>query len=255
MTLPPPVAGLCDRFLRSAPTGLVHGLYLRGGIAFGEWVPGQSDVDFVAVLTHPPSGDELAALREVHEAIAEYSPVPFDGMYVQAEDLAADPRDCPAGPTIVGGFWGEGTLDPVIAWHELDRSGIVVHGPPITDLDVWTSQDVLREFTADNLNTYWRSNAESLATTPTEGGDEDACCMFVLGVARLHHLLVTDEMTAKSAAGRWGLEHYPERWHRVLREALRVREGGPDEYDDDRDARGHDTAAFTAFVVAEASRD
>ena len=62
-------------------------------------------------------------------------------------------------------------------------------------------------------------------------------------------------MTAKSAAGRWGLEHYPERWHRVLREALRVREGGPDEYDDDRDARGHDTAAFTAFVVAEASRN
>ena len=127
---------------------------------------------------------------------------------------------------------------------------IVVHGPPITDLDVWTSLDVLRDFTADNLNTYWRSNAESLATTPSEGGAEDACCCsssaWPVCTTCSHR-----RVTAKSLRAAGG-SSTPERWHRVLREALRVREGGPDECGDDRDAPGHDTAAFTAFVVAEA---
>jgi hypothetical protein len=35
----------------------------------------------------------------------------------------------------------------------------------------------------------------------------------------------------------------------VLREALRVREGGDDEYPGDTAARGRETAAFTAYVV------
>ena len=56
-------------------------------------------------------------------------------------------------------------------------------------------------------------------------------------------------MTTKSAAGRWGLTYYPPRFHRVLREALRVREGGDDEYPRDAAGRGRDTAAFTAYVV------
>jgi hypothetical protein len=73
----------------------------------------------------------------------------------------------------------------------------------------------------------------------------------VLGVARLHHLLVTGEMTAKSAAGRWGLGHYDERFHQVLREALRIRDGDPVSEYDDPAARGRDTAEFTAYIVSE----
>jgi hypothetical protein len=252
MDLPPPVAEVCDRFLRTAPTGLVAGLYLHGGLAFGEWVDGQSDVDFVAVLSRRPTDDDVDALRGVHEGMTAFSPVHFDGMHVLAADLAADPRSCPDGPTILGGYFSEGVLDPVVAWHELARSGITVHGPPIAGLGVWTSAAVLREHTVTNVDTYWRANAEALAKMPAEGASEEACCWCVLGVARLHHLLVTGEMTSKSAAGRWALGHYPDRWHRVLREALRVREGGADEYAGDRAGRGTDTAGFTAYVVEQA---
>jgi hypothetical protein len=60
---------------------------------------------------------------------------------------------------------------------------------------------------------------------------------------------VTGSMTTKNGAGRWGLGYYPERFHRVLREALRVRIGGGNEYLDDDGTRGLDTAAFTAYVV------
>lgn len=203
------------------------------------------------MLSHRPTDAEVELLREAHEAMASYSPVHFDGMHVLAEDLAGDPRSCPDGPTVLGGYFSEGVLDPVIAWHELALGGITMHGRPIDELGVWTSPDLLRDHTVGNMDTYWRGNAEALARMPSEGALEAACCWCVLGVARLHHLLVTGEMTSKSAAGRWGLTHYPDRWHRVLREALRVREGGADEYAGDRAARGHDTAAFTAHVVTE----
>ncbi|GAB2963722.1 hypothetical protein GCM10027280_60760 [Micromonospora polyrhachis] len=55
-------------------------------------------------------------------------------------------------------------------------------------------------------------------------------------------------MTTKSGAGRWGLSYYDERWHQVLREALRLREGGQPEYDNQA-SRLHDMTDFTAYVV------
>ncbi len=58
--VPPDAAGACATFLAQAPEGLVTGVYLRGGIGFGEWVPGQSDVDFVATLSRRPTDGVVA---------------------------------------------------------------------------------------------------------------------------------------------------------------------------------------------------
>ena len=254
--VPPQAAAVCATFLEQAPPGLVTGLHLRGGIGFGEWVPGQSDVDFVATLSRRPTGDDLAGLRAAHEKVAAAHPEEhFDGPHVLAPDLALDPRTIPDVPCVMHQrFEDESPVhDSVVAWHELARHGITVAGAPIADLAIWTSDEALTRFTRDNLDTYWRRNAEALEAMPHEGEPEEACCYCVLGVARLHHLLVTGEMTTKSAAGHWGLTYYPERFHRVLREALQVREGIPEgggsEYLDDRAARGRDTADFTAYVV------
>lgn len=256
--IPPEAAAVCATFLEQAPAGLVTGLYLRGGVGLGEWVPGQSDVDFVAILTRRPTGDDLAGLRAAHEKVAAAHPdVHFDGPHVLASDLAADPRTIPGVPCILmGRFDDERAIhDGVVAWHELARHGVTVAGRPHESLDIWTSEDELRAFTRGNLDTYWRGIAEELAAAPHDGEPKEACCYCVLGSARLHHLLVTNEMTSKSAAGRWGLTYYPERFHRVLREALQVREGIPEgggsEYLDDRAARGRDTTEFTAYVVEE----
>ena len=252
----PTVAAVCATFLDVVPDGLLEGLYLRGGTGFGEWVEGQSDVDFVATLTRRPTREDVSALRTAHETVAAAHPdVHFDGPHVLASDLAADPRTIPGVPCVLmRQFEGVRAVhDGVVAWHELARHGVTVHGPPHQGLDIWTSDDELRAFTRGNLDTYWRGIAEELAADPCEGEPEEACCSCVLGSARLHHLLVTGEMTSKSAAGRWGLTYYPERFHRVLREALRVREGIRDgdgsEYLGDRAARGRDTAELTAYVV------
>jgi hypothetical protein len=53
--LPPEAVEVCATWLglvdELAP-GLVTGLHVRGGIGFGEFVPGTSDIDMVAVLDH-----------------------------------------------------------------------------------------------------------------------------------------------------------------------------------------------------------
>jgi len=260
--LPGPVTEVCGTWLREidarAP-GLVTGLHLRGGVAFGEFVPGTSDVDFVAVVstgstTEGGSTSELDALEEAHEATHGAHPdVPFDGIHLRAADLERDPDDCPDVPCVLHGWFepaGRYDVSPV-AWHELALHGIPVRG---TLPEVWTDHDRLLAFTRDNLATYWADQAAALAKFPAEAATETSTAWCVLGVVRLDHLLATGEMTAKGAAGRWGLAHYDERWHRVLREALRVREGvGSPEYDDPAQ-RGADVTAFTAYVVEAAGR-
>lgn len=250
--LPARVRAVCGTFLDAVPDGLVSGLYLRGGLAFGEWVDGKSDIDFTATLRRAPTTKDIGALRRAHEVVgSEWGPViHFDGVHLLAIDLAEPPDACPDRPVVhMREFSDAGRFDLTpVPWHELARHGVTVVGPPVETLEVWTDDAVLRAFTIDNLDTYWRGQAAAcldpdLASTPF------ACEWVVPGIARLDHLLVTGEQTGKSLAARWGLTHYPERYHRVLREALWIREGaGSQEYDDVGE-RGRDVAEFAAYVV------
>jgi hypothetical protein len=43
--LPARVDAVCRTFLDASPAGLVTGLYLHGGLAFGEWIEGKSDLE------------------------------------------------------------------------------------------------------------------------------------------------------------------------------------------------------------------
>ena len=259
MTSPPAVpddvqmvcAAWLDLLDSSAP-GLVTGLHIRGGLGFGEYVPGVSDVDMVAVLDHPPSYDEVAALESAHSELAAMHPQPpLDGFHLTAEDLAKDPDDCPDLPCALHGWFEPADRYDVtpVGWHELAHHSIAVRGELP---EVWTDRQRLEDFTRHTLTTEWADIASSLAKFPQESAADDAT-WHVLAAARMHHLLVTGEMTSKSTAGRWGLAHYDARWHPVIREALRLRDATSQasEYVDPA-ARGADVAAFTAYVVGEA---
>lgn len=255
--LPDEARRACETWLTeidAAAPGLVTGLHVRGGLGFGEFVPGQSDVDVVAVLSRRATYADAEALEAAHAALRARHPEPaFDGMHVAESDLAGDPDDCPDVPCVLHGWFEAAARYDVtpVGWHELAHHSVAVRGERP---EVWTDHDRLLAFTRDHLATSWREQAEGLAKFPAEAAGDLACTWCVLGVARLHHLLVTGEMTTKSAAGRWGLTHYDQRWHPVLREALRLREGGPggtrgpQEYAGPAE-RGHDVTAFTAYVV------
>lgn len=247
MTLPPDVEAVCTTWLGEIDAlahGLVTGLHLRGGVGFGEFVPGRSDVDFVAILSRRPGARDEDALETAHAATLDARPeTPFDGIHVLAEDLAGDPDDCPDVLCVLHGHVEPEARYDVspVAWHELALHSVPVRGvlPP-----VWTDQERLLAFTRTCIESEWRPQAEALAKFPAEAATEETCTWVVLGLARLQHLLVTGEMASKSAAGRWGLAALRPRWHPVLQEALRIREGtGAPAYADPAD-RGLDVSAF-----------
>ncbi len=257
MQLPDEVCQVTADFLAVADAelpGLVEGLYLHGSLGWGEYFPGQSDIDFAAVLSARPGPAEVDQLVAVHATLREAHPAPhFDGFYIVHDDLAAPPDECPAVPgTLEGAFErsGRAGLNPV-TWHELARHAVTVRGPSLTEADVWTDDAELRSFSYDNLTSYWARWPDALARDPDWAAGPWPAMWCVTGVSRLHHLLATGVMTSKSGAGRYALTAFGPDWHPIVNEALRARER-PDEasaYDADPAARGRETIAFTTMVI------
>lgn len=218
---------MTERFLGLADEalpGLVEGLYLHGSLGFGEWYDGRSDVDYVAVLAERPDADTLATLAKVHAEMG--TAPPFDGTHVTWADLEADPTTLPHVPsTLAGEFRTEGRCDPV-TWHELAWHGVHVRGPALADLQIWTDLQGLRRYTHGNLGSYWAGRLGQLREHPTEAARPDLVLWFVLGPARLHHLLATDRLTSKDGGGRHVVQAFGEGWRPLVNEALAYRATG-----------------------------
>jgi len=221
------VAETCATYLdladRHAP-GLVQGLYLQGSIALGDYRPGISDIDFVAVVSGTP---DLTALRTVHADLRRrHGDTCFDGLYVDPADLRQDPAARPVGPAV-----HEWRVQPatgferhLVTWHVLAQGGVAVRGPAVAELGIHTDGAALAAATRQNLAGYW-TRWRRTARGPA-GYSEWATSWGVLGTARLRHTLAAGRVTAKTEAAEFALRTYDERWHRVIREAQRIRVGG-----------------------------
>lgn len=64
------------------------GLYLHGSLVVGDFAPGRSDVDLMAVLTVQPDDEVLVSLGGVHDKVSELFPT-WRG-HVEAEYVAID---------------------------------------------------------------------------------------------------------------------------------------------------------------------
>lgn len=169
----------------------------------------------------------LADLREAH-------PRPFlDGIVLTDADLAAGPDSITGERPIIFdnqvrlGIDGSGR-NPV-TWQTLRQCGVAYRGKRIDPPHLWHDPVRLDAWTRGNLESYWRpwlGRSERLLSRfglvflrewTTEWG--------VLGVTRLHYTLVTGEVTSKRGAGLYALETFPARWHPIIEEAARIREG------------------------------
>jgi predicted nucleotidyltransferase len=259
MTPPEDVQELVECFLEEVDRrlpGELTGLFLHGSVVWGEFFAG-SDVDFVAVWDHPPTGERLVRLREAHEIAKERFPgLTFDGFHCTAADLAASPALVEHRPAFYQGEFDEqGRIDiNLVTWHELALGPVVVRGEVPA---VHTSPADLHDFTRANLDSYWRGIATQIEAGDVRevGEHDDAVAWITLGAARLHHLLSRHELTSKSGAGRYVIEHLDDRWTPIAQEALRIRErpGTPSLYDDPV-RRGQDTYDLLAWLVEDGQR-
>jgi hypothetical protein len=143
-----------DQFAdRLTALGWVTGLLVGGSLATGDYIPGISDLDLVALTAAPPDPDRRSTLAALHRDIDNG---PGQGLklgccYVdatRATDL--DLRH----PTWTHGSFVERALSG-IARAELVRHGYAVFGPAPSDVFPPMTDDDVRAAARAELDGYW----------------------------------------------------------------------------------------------------
>jgi hypothetical protein len=130
---------------------------------------------------------------------------------------------------------------------------VAVRGPHRDELDVRADRAQLTGWLRGNLDGYWRRwharCSRRLSPAGALGLTHWVPVWGVLGVARIHHTLHTGQVCSKSAGARYALETFDRRWHRVLGECLRLREGSGRPRYANPVARRRDALAFVDAVI------
>ena len=197
----PAVVEFADR-IRSA-AGMA-GVYVGGSLAYGDYRPGISDIDVIAVAAEPlrrPARRAVAALHREYEARPETAKLHC--AYVpqgEAADLAAEHW-----------YWAAGELYrrtvSGIARAELLRGGITVYGPPPGDVLPGLTAAEVRAAALGELSGYW-----TRAVGKPRLWSEDWCVdLGLVTLARVEATVLEDRLITKGEAlGRLGGFGVPE---------------------------------------------
>jgi len=228
---------LVDRVL----PGRLAGLYVVGSTALGAFLPGKSDIDFVAVLDGDVASSELDGLRraqrQVHSRAVRRAltsrppgwPLVCNGVYVRWDDFARSTADVrPICGHVAREFAiGQGFDVNPVTWSTLARGGVPVRGPEVSRLGVRDDDQELRVWTRANLDGYWRRWARA-AHLPLRPGipalvgltRQYGLAWGVLGPPRLHCTIATGEIISKEQGGVYALETFDASWRPLIEAAL-----------------------------------
>jgi Domain of unknown function (DUF4111) len=177
--------------------------------------PRAADLDTHVILARRPDGDTAKAIEQVHDTIVSDLGVEWDAWYITARDARRSEPPPHA--------FREGRRDTSWAMHRahwLAGRYWLLHGSPpaeIVSAPAWHEIEAELDRELEHLEAH------------VAAGDTDPyeATYAVLNGSRILRALATrDVVIAKGEAGNWALEHLPDRWHPLLRAALRSYEGG-----------------------------
>lgn len=242
--------------------GIVNGIYLYGSLVMHDFQLGSSDIDFITVVNRRLTDGEITALDEIHGRIREYfSKPPMNGIYVQVQDIGGLDEDIEPIPYYFDGTMhkaGYFEINPV-TWFELKEHGVAVFGPEVSTLDLSIDFSLITEYIKDNINSYWNNwvgRARSSLDCYSEGSffSEEMVEWGVLGVTRQYYTLKEKDVTSKSKAGEYALLNVSNQWKKIIREALRIREGVRTSSYISPIKRRNDTLSYMDFIIAECNK-
>lgn len=154
MTLHPsaaPVVHACVEQVR--PAAGVVGFYAGGSLATGDYQPGISDLDLVALVETPLTTAQESRLQEVHQGLMAGWP---EAAKLHCFYLPASETDDVTRPHV---NWAHGELyrRPLsgVARAELLRHGVTVLGPPVATLLPPVTEAELAAAARAELTGYW----------------------------------------------------------------------------------------------------
>jgi hypothetical protein len=220
------------------------GLYLYGSLAYGDFDPERSDVDFLVVTDGLVDAATAEALAEMHARLWASGgrwARKLEGAYLPRALLRRyDPAEPPS-PYVNEGRFSVGPLgvDWIIQRHVLREQGIAVAGPDLKPLIDPVSPDELRACVRDNLGEWWAPMLETPDARLDDGGYQSYA---VLSMCRTLHTLATGINGTKVEAAQWAMATLPARWKPLIAWASDWRPG---------DAGGHrvETLEFIRYTV------
>jgi len=246
--------------LETTVPNLLEGLFLFGSISIGAFKYGFSDLDFIAVLKRKVTQPELRALKDLHTEMQQRFPkVILDGMYVLKDD-AEDISGTESLRFNEGKFYGYRTFDTnSIDAYQLKEYGIAIKGNQIECLNYVVEWEVLINNMRDNLNSYWVNwlhDCQRFLSMKYIGLFFSLRLVEwgVLGVTRLFYTFKERDIISKAGAGEYALKTVPERWHKVLNESMRLRNGHKKSLYNSVFERRKDAIDYLAFMIDECNR-
>ena len=226
----PDINALLERLLKEVRVTLKDrfvGLYLHGSLAYGDFNPQTSDVDFLVITDGHLPIETFTALKEMHARLRAGSLTwarGIEGAYLPKNDLR---RHDPAGAPIPWlGSDGHFALEKLGSDWTIQRwilreKGLVLAGPPLKPMIDPVSADEIREAVRVNLSGWWTPPLPS----PERFESDEYQVYAVLTMCRSLYALENGRVASKPEAARWALERLDEPWKGLIAAAAAWRPG------------------------------
>ena len=240
-------------FMQDDLPRFLTGLYIQGSIALGAFNPGQSDIDFIAVVSRRAEQDDIARLTVVHQKLATlYPTLPLEGSYLQPSDLGKLEDSIEPYPYIHDGVLNPSGYHDInrVTWWLLKNRGITLLGTDSHDLDYEVDWEALSADTLHNLNSYWARYSDDprrMVWLLSDYGIQ----WTVLGVLRQYYTFKERSIISKIGAGDYALQHLPAEWQRLIQEAINIRRQGYDSLYPLGVLRALDAYRFLKWIIRE----
>src|SRR5262245_61235127 len=221
-SLPQDVIGMLEIVLlgveRALSSNLV-GVYLRGSLALGDFIPATSDIDVLAVTERPVSAAEFDTLAALHAQLAA-SPNPYaNRMEMAYIDRAALRRFEPGhqhstlgqGETLA---WSEHHANWIIERWTVREHGAALRGPDPKLLIDPIAPDELRAAVGARLPDWadWANQPDD----PDWRLPRSHKAYVVETMCRALYTLARSEIPSKPRAVAWALTALPEPWRALV---------------------------------------
>jgi hypothetical protein len=260
--LPESAKVVLDTYFHLLDSKLQHFLeanYIYGSISLGAFAEGWSDIDFVAVVKQEINEDELTILKQVHRDLHNQFPKTIlDGKYITQTDMQhLNEGEKPFLLFNEGKYRGIRPFNKnSIDAHQLKVYGIAIRGKERNEYDYTIDWDILISNMHGNLNTYWvnwRNKCERILSLSYLGlfFKLNMIEWGVLGVSRLFYTFKEKQITSKVGAGEYALRSVSERWHKIINESMRLRNGIPKSYYTSIIKRRNDALDYINYIIRE----
>jgi Domain of unknown function (DUF4111)/Nucleotidyltransferase domain len=194
------------------------GLYLHGSLAFGDFNPKTSDIDFLVVTDGRLSEETFLVLKEMHARIFNSGMAwcqKLEGAYLPKYDLRRqDPAHAPLPWLGEDGHFALERLgsDWIIQRWIMREKGVVVAGPPLAGLiDPVSAQD-LRQAVRQSLKEWWSPPFPS--PQRFQSGEYQAYAVLIM--CRSLYVLEHGRVASKAEAARWAMATLAEPWQSLV---------------------------------------